>query len=174
MNENKNNRKKIIIIVVLTIIIIIVGILLIFGNVSEKTFQENVTINCTFSQKFKFMNIIINSNVNYENDVFKNVKEKYEIKLIDEKLIQNIDLIEEKYKQEISKKMGEYISNFNVEKIGNSIFITLDVDADTYEKLNKQSKEIVGETSINYSQYYYGPKNLQEYVEGQGGECVYE
>ena len=170
----KKNRKKIIIILCVVIILIIFGLFLIFGRENEKSFKENVTINCSFSTKLKFMHFIINLKANYEDDIFLSTQETYEIKLIDEKLIEKADEIKNLYDKKFLEAFGENDVDYSIERNDNSIFIRINADSEIYENMNDEAKEIAGDTSINHSQYFYGHENLHEYIKTLGGDCQYE
>ena len=174
MKKSKKNSKKNLIISIFVITLIIVGLFVMFSGNDSTNSKKDVTLNCSFTKNLNIMNIIVNSKVNYENDIFKSVEEMYEIELVDEKLLQNIDKIKDAYDEEFSKKISQNVANYSIEKSQDSVIIKLNIDAQSYENLTKESKELVGDVSINYSHYSYGSNSLHEHIKSLGGECEYE
>ena len=174
MNNSKNNNKKIIIIgAIVLVILIIIGL---FINLKdEKIKQQNdSTISCSFERNLQIMNINIKMKVNYVDDEFKYVEEEYEIELLNEKMIQKKDAFKQELEKSVLEQFEEIDATPSFETTENSIIIKFDMDSKNYELYNENAKSLVGDESLNYSEYFYGAESLQQDIESIGGECQYE
>lgn len=173
-NTKSKINKKVLVISCILIFLIIIGLVLILNNDKKTDTPNDLTISCSFEKKSQIMNISVKMKVDYVDDEFKYVKETYEMKLLDEKLIQNIDMIKQETEKRILEELVGINATTNFETTENSVIIKLEMDSENYELYNKYSKSLVGDDSLNYSEYFYGAESLEQHIESLGGECEYE
>lgn len=174
MNNNKKSNKKIIIIIGISLVALLAIVLFLIPRGEEELKDEKVTLNCSFKAELPLMEANISMKVDYVNDEFKYVKEKYTFKLLHEQLINKIDTLEQEFEKKIKENFKDTEIEYSVEKNQNSIILNIEMDSEMYEKHNQMSKDLIGDESLNYSEYYYGAKSLEKFIENKNGECHYE
>ena len=167
------NKKNLIIIGSVLFVLLIIILFLISDGKNEIK-EEKITINCSFERQLPLMSVNIKMEVDYVNEEFKYVKEEYKFNLSDEKLINEIDTLKQEFEKKLSQEFNSYEAKYSVEKEQDSIILKFEMNNEVYEKYNKNSKNLTGDESLNYSEYYYGAESLEQYIMGLDGECYYE